>query len=145
MRIAPLLAAVFGILAVATALADLAGELTSARQRWADRGSDHYRFTISNGCYCGPAARGPVTVTVVDGEVSVRRASYLDPPVVKSPLHITIPRLFDWIDDALRRYPVKNFHLEFDPIDGHPTRFEYDDPAVHDDQTAIVIEDFEHL
>ena len=145
MRFASLLAAVFGILAAAAGSADFAGELASARERWAQHGSDHYRFTISDSCYCGPAVRGPVTVTVVDGEVSLRRASYLDPPVVRSPLHITIPRLFDWINEALKRYPTANFRLDFDPVDGHPMRFEHDDPAVHDDQEVIVVEDFEHL
>jgi len=145
MRIASMLGAVFGILAVATASADFAGDLASARERWTEHGSNHYRFIISESCYCGQATRGPVTVTVVDAEVSVRRTSHLDPPVVRSPLHITIPRLFEWIEQELRQHPTANFTLEFDSFDGHPTRFKYVEPSVNDVWMTIVVEEFERL
>jgi hypothetical protein len=53
--------------------------------------------------------------------------------------------LFDRIAEALRRFPAAKFELEFDPVDGHPMRFAYDDPLIDDDQTDLVIEDFKHL
>lgn len=143
MRIATWVGGIVGVLAVAPVYADLPGELASARQRWIERGSDNYRFTISQGCYCPPASLGPITVTVVDGKVG--RRSRLDPPVAESSLSITIPLLFDRIDAALRRYPSAIFYWKFDPVDGHPMRFEYDDPGSIDEESAILVKDFEHL
>jgi hypothetical protein len=142
MRIALVLAGVFGALATISVSADPAAELASARERWAERGSEHYSFTISDACYCPPASRGPRSVTVVDGEVA---PSHPLEPFKVSRLQITIPLLFDRIEEALRRFPTATFHLEFDPIDGHPTRFTYDDPAIDDEQESIVVEDFNHL
>ena len=141
MRIA-LVLAVFGALGTVSAYADPAAELASARERWAEQGSEHYRFTISNVCYCAPASRGPRSVTVVDGEVG---PSHPLEPFKVSRLRTTIPLLFDRIEEALRRFPTATFHLEFDPIDGHPTRFAYDDPAIDDEEETIVVEDFKYL
>jgi hypothetical protein len=143
MRIATWVGGVFGVLTVVPGWADFAGDLASARQRWAERGSDDYTFTISQGCYCPPASLGPITVTVIDGKVG--RRGHLDPPVARSSLSITIPFLFDRIDAALRLYPSATFHWEFDPVDGHPTRFEYDDLGIQDEQSVIIVKDFEHL
>ena len=145
MRVVPLMAAVIGILAATTASADLAGEVASARERWAAHGPNDYRFTISQGCYCRRVGRGPVTVTVVDGEVSLRRTSFLDPPVVRTPLHITMPQLFEWIEEELRQHPTANFNLEFDSFDGHPTRFKYVEPSVTDSWMTIVVDEFKRL
>jgi hypothetical protein len=79
---------------------------------------------------------------VVDGVV--KAPDVLEPFKVSS-LRTTIPLLFDWIDGVLRRFPRANFTWEFDPVDGHPIRFSYDDPALDDNQKAIVVEDFKHL
>ena len=142
MRIALLLAGVFGAFGVAPVAAGLPEELANARERWAERGSEHYSFTISNGCYCAPADRGPVTVTVVRGEAA--GPSALEPFKISS-LRITIPALFDQMDQALRRLKAAYFQFEFDPLDGHPTRIAYDDPAIDDDQWVIVVADLKHL
>jgi hypothetical protein len=53
--------------------------------------------------------------------------------------------LFDRIENALRRFPSAIFQLTVDPVDGHPTRFEYDDPMIDDEQSVIIVRDFEHL
>jgi hypothetical protein len=74
----------------------------------------------------------------------VQPSSLLEPFKV-SHLRTTIPLLFDRIEEALRRFPTANFLLEFDPVDGHPIRFSYDDPAIDDEEMAIVVEDFKHL
>jgi hypothetical protein len=142
MRIALVLAGVFGALGAAPLSADLPEELAGARERWAERGSQHYSFWISNACFCAPANRGPLSVTVVDG--AVKASNVLEPFKVSS-LRTTIPLLFDRIDEALRRFPTAKFQVEFDPVDGHPIRFSYDDPAIDDDQIAIAVEDFKHL
>lgn len=142
MRFALVLAAVFAALSAPPVYADFGEELAGARERWAARGSEHYSFTISNACSCAPASRGPRSVTVIDGEVA---SSHPLEPSVVSRLRITIPQIFDRIEDALRRFPTATFQLEFDPVDRHPTRFAYDDPAIDDDQIHIVVEDFEHL
>jgi hypothetical protein len=142
MRIALVLAGVFSALGTTPVRADPAEELARARERWAEQGSEHYSFTISNACFCGPASSGPRSVTVVDGEVA---PSHRFEPFKVSRLRTTIPLLFDRIEEALRQSPTATFHLEFDPIDGHPTRFAHDDPAIDDDQETIVVEDFKHL
>jgi hypothetical protein len=141
MRTALILAAGFGALGAFSVYADPAADLASARQRWAEQGSDHYSFTISNACFCAPASRGPRSVTVVDGEVG---PSHPLEPFKASRLRTTVPLLFERIEEALRRFPTVTFQLEFDPIDGHPTRFAYDDPAIDDDEIDIVVEDFKH-
>jgi hypothetical protein len=78
---------------------------------------------------------------VVDGELG---PSHPLEPFKASRLRTTVPLLFERIEEALRRFPTATFQLEFDPIDGHPTRFAYDDPAIDDDQIDIVVEDFKH-
>jgi hypothetical protein len=142
MRSALLVAGVLGAFGAAPVFADLTEELASAQERWAELGSEHYSFWISNGCFCAPADRGPINVTVIDGQVG--SPGRLEPFKVSS-LRTTIPLLFDWIEEALRRFPTANFHLEFDPVDGHPTRFSYDDPSIEDDGMEVVVEDFKHL
>lgn len=79
---------------------------------------------------------------MVDGEVG---PSHPLEPFKVSRLRVTIPLLFDRIEAALQRFPAATFHLEFDPVDGHPTRFSYDDPAIDDEEESIVVEDFKHL
>jgi uncharacterized protein DUF6174 len=142
MRIALALAGVLGALGVAPVSADLAEDLASARERWAEHGSEHYSFTISQYCYCAPADRGPIDVIVVDGQA--RPPTSMEPFKISS-LRTTIHSLFDSIELALRRFPAANFHLELDPVDGHPIRFACDDPAIDDDQTTIIVVNFKHL
>ena len=88
MRNTLILAVVFGALGTVSVYADPAAELASARERWAEQGSEHYSFTISNACYCAPASSGPRSVTVVDGEAGPSQPLE---PFKASRLRTTIP------------------------------------------------------
>ncbi|NIR80601.1 MAG: hypothetical protein GWO00_20260, partial [Gemmatimonadetes bacterium] len=47
-------------------------EIARNRERWSLVGPDSYTYGLERHCFCGALARGPVRVTVVDGEVTAR-------------------------------------------------------------------------
>jgi hypothetical protein len=133
---------------------ELLGDLKNARDKWAHNGSQHYQFTISDGCFClHPAYVGPLQVTVRQNKilhlVYVGRPyggyAYGHVVLIKTHLRTTVPELFDEIEKQVAHLPAANFSIQYDSTDGHPTRYEYDDPKIYDGQTSIELSAFKHL
>jgi hypothetical protein len=130
-------------------------QLAEAKAKWSERGSDHYTFVITDGCFClHPAYVGPLKVTVRKNRAEYPiyagksgRIYYKGKTVVmQTHLRTTIPDLFMLAENLLKdRHEDSSFRLEFDPNDGHPTRIYSEDPMLSDSQTDITVESFKHL
>jgi hypothetical protein len=114
-----------------------------AKALWADEGPASYSITIFRACEC--LADRPVVVTVVGGVVESRRYAEAgdDVPANYAGLFPSVDGLFDMIDD-LRRQKVAMIDVQYDPVDGHPTRIDVDRVRrTVDDEFRYTIRDFQ--
>lgn len=128
--------------------------LEQARAKWESHRSEDYAFEISNTCSCpDPADAGPLVIIVRGGKV--RRTVYVGNPRNgyspkqavrrRTSLRTTIPDLFELIEKKLRTFDNSHFKIKYDDKQGHPIRFEYDDPQHKGEETLIVVKDFKHI
>ncbi|MEP7001727.1 MAG: DUF6174 domain-containing protein [bacterium] len=121
-----------------------AGQLASARERWAANGTASYDFTISLSCFCAPNALRPVVVVVSNGVVHGRKykdtGADVTPPF--STAYSTIEGLFGIVEDARSRNAAQ-LDVVYDPERGYPTRISIDYVAkAIDDEVAYTVTDF---
>lgn len=155
MKIRLLLILSCGLLAIdATAQSSLMEELDQARSLWESRRLGDYAFIISNVCSCpDPIDAGPLLVVVEQGRL--RRALYLGESGAgyspgqsvrkRTPLRVTIPGLFQFMEKRLRRGNSVHFKIKYDTTYGYPTLFEYDDPALKGEEIRLQLKDFKRL
>jgi hypothetical protein len=125
---------------------DLAEQLRLSRDRWAQTGLADYQYTITRGCYCPPETVGPVVVEVRAGQVVSRRyagGSAVDPRFAD--LFVTVPGLFDLIEEAISR-PAAAVSVKYHPTLGYPESIGIDWLAgAMDDEVSYRVSDFASL
>lgn len=116
-------------------------ELAAARQRWAARGLDDYRFTYTRGCFCPPQYRGPFAVTVRDGAVAdVVYEGEGEPADRALSEYQTVDSLFDLIAAAYDR-GAATVHVTYDPATGQPTEAYIDyDERLTDEEVSFTVQ-----
>ena len=98
-------------------------ELTAARKRWEEWGSQSYDLTVRRSCEClYPEATGPVLVRVRDGVVESRTYVVRDEPVdfSEAGLYPDVTGLFRLVADAIHDGFLAE--VDYDPVSGHPVR-----------------------
>ena len=102
-----------------------------------------YSYTIERTCFCLPL--GPLTVTVVDGEVTsilTKSGKHLRPGGPRLQAYpITIDALFDYATEAETR--SARSEIGYDPTLGYPAQLDIDWTAsTPDDDVQIAVTDF---
>lgn len=112
--------------------------LASARARWSATSSPSYSYKVNRACECVLGGR-LIAVTVNNG--SVVSAAYVDSrSAVEQALLtyvLTVPDLFDLIQDALDRRAVY-LAVTYDPTFGYPTHIEVDYSANTVDDEVVM-------
>lgn len=114
--------------------------LEVARGRWAESGPVNYEMTVERVCFCAPDWRGPVRVTVRDGQVVGR--TYLDGnrPVAtdRADLFPGVEGIFDFIGEALDENPAR-VEAEYDLRNGRPIRvwIDYDEMQADEERGYV--------
>lgn len=153
MKIKASLLLLWFVTAGAVAQSPLMEDLARAKSKWESRRFENYSFVISNSCSCpDPLHRGPLRIVVEEG--SLRRAVYLGESRdgytsgqsvrKRGPLRVTMPGLFKFIEQQLKRGNAAEFKIKYDDKTGHPLRFEYDDPE-SDKPARIEVKDLKRL
>jgi hypothetical protein len=115
------LAPVLFLAACAAPMVSAPGGGSEARQRWERQGIDDYRYVYSVVCFC--PERGPVQVTVRDGQVASVGSADPNARVGQQLLVVlTVDEVFDRIEEAEENgTPTK---VEYHPQLGYPTSAE---------------------
>lgn len=142
--------------AEAAAQSALMEELAQAESKWESQRLEDYSFTVSNSCSCpNPLHRGPLRIVVEQGRL--RQAVYLGEGAdgyssgqavrKRSPLRVTMPDLFRFIEQKLRRAGDNgaDFKTKYDAKTGHLLRFEYADSESKDGKARLEVKDFKRL
>ncbi len=102
-------------------------DLDLNRRLWAAQNLANYRMTYTVQCFCPAAARGPFTVTVVDGQMrSVEPVPGGDELALYAVY--TVEGLFQLVEDAYARGAAR-VEVTYHPDLGYPTRVFIDDDA----------------
>lgn len=108
-------------------------QIVEHRERWEARSFRDYSYRLQRNCFCGPEARGPVRVSVRQGQVVRVLEAETEEPVRDDLVHLFpgVAGLFSLLLDAVDRdaYEVE---VEWDAELGYPTRFFID----YDSRTA---------
>jgi hypothetical protein len=102
------------------------GQLAEARAQWALRSIDSYDFVLRRSCYCGGGTE-PARVQVRDGvrtSVVYVEDGTTVPPLF-APLYLTVPELFDFIEDAIDR-GAHSIQVRYHATLGYPTSIQVD-------------------
>jgi hypothetical protein len=131
---------------------DLLRDLRNARSSWAEHGPTNYAFTMTTSCLCTSApALGPVRITVTEGKavrtvyIGPTRKGYTHGVLLAAETKMTsVPELFKEIEFAIATRPSKSasFSVQYNIVDGHPMRYQYDDSG-SDDSFNVVLSDFQ--
>ncbi|MCC5636519.1 DUF6174 domain-containing protein [Nostoc sp. CHAB 5844] len=118
------------------------------RRLWNEQNIRNYRYTLTNGCFCLPEARGPVVITVKNG-ITTSIKSVATGKQVSNPEFFerfkTIPKLFDVIADAIAD-KADNIDVQYNPKLGYPTQIAIDyDFQIADEELYLTIENFQVL
>lgn len=112
--------------------------LAAARAAWNAQTATSYTYKVNRSCECVLGGR-LMAVTVVSGAVAT--AGYVDSgAAVEQALLtyvLTVPDLFDLIQDALDRKPAY-LAVTYDPLYGYPTRIEIDYSANAVDDEVVM-------
>jgi hypothetical protein len=75
------------------------------------------------------------------------RAGYTPGQAVRkrTPMRVTVPGLFEFIEKKLRRGNAAFFKVKYDDKAGYPLRFEYDDPALKGEEIRIELKNIKRL
>jgi hypothetical protein len=118
--------------------------------KWQDAKINHYRYSLSVGCFCAFREEMPVTVEVLDGEIvsitSVKGTliDSTDPSYSTIEYYATIDRLFSQLKSALDE--ADEVATTYDPIYGFPTSISIDQiKQAVDDELFITVDHFEIL
>lgn len=114
---------------------------------WNQQNIRNYRYTLSNSCFCAPAARGPVIITVRNGITTSITTTTGEP--VSNPeffeRYRTIPKLFNVIVDAIARR-ADRIDVQYNGQRGYPTQISIDYSfQIADEELFLTIENFQTL
>lgn len=116
------------------------------RQLWSEQNILNYRYTLTNGCFCIPEARGPVVITVQNGiatSITTPTGEPVNPEFFER--YKTIPKLFDVIADAIARKAF-DLDVQYDSQLGYPTQININyDSQIADEELYLTIENFQVL
>ena len=112
---------------------------------WNKQNLSNYRYTLSNGCFCIPDARGPVVIEVRNRQTvsvtSVETGQAVDPQFFQR--YNTIPKLFNVIEDAIKRQAF-SLDVEYNHRYGYPTKINIDYNAqIADEEIFLTIQNFQ--
>ncbi|MBE9206570.1 hypothetical protein IQ244_08585 [Nostoc sp. LEGE 06077] len=121
--------------------------LIKSRRLWNQQNIRNYRYTLSNSCFCAPAARGPVIITVKNGIATSITTTTGEP--VSNPeffeRYKTIPKLFNVIADAIAR-KADRIDVQYNRKLGYPTQISIDYSFQQaDEELFLTIENFQAL
>lgn len=120
--------------------------LEDARQLWQAQGWDSYAFTLQRLCFCG-GGTDPAEVVVRNNErVSVTDIATGEPiPSEFTQYYLTVPELFDFIEDAIDR-EAHEIDVSYEPSVGYPAsvRIDYIKNAI-DEEMAFEASDLRAL
>jgi hypothetical protein len=125
--------------------ARMLAELAANQAKWNSTRPAAYQYTWANGCFCPPAATGPFTVTVRDGEMLVEAARKGDAdPGTYALQHASIEDVFAATRSSIAT--AAKIQVAYDPQFGFPTSVNVDpiENAV-DDEFSLSISDFAAL
>jgi hypothetical protein len=116
--------------------------LAEARGQWALRSIDSYDFVLQRSCFCGGGTQ-PARVAVRDGVrtsvVFVEDGSAV--PAQFAGLYLTVPELFDFIEDAIDR-GAHSIQVRYHGTLGYPTSIQVDyDASAIDEEMAFTATD----
>ncbi|WP_242051660.1 DUF6174 domain-containing protein [Nostoc sp. FACHB-280] len=122
-------------------------QLRRNRRLWNQQNIRNYRYTLSRSCFCAPAARGPVIITVRNGITASITTTTGEP--VSNPeffeRYKTIPKLFNVIADAIARR-ADNVEVTYNSQRGYPTQISIDYSFQQaDEELFLTIENFQEL
>lgn len=117
------------------------------RDSWNQQNIFNYRYTLSNGCFCIPDARGPVVIEVRNGKTtsitSVATGKPANPQYFQQ--YNTIPKLFNVIQDAIARRAF-SLNVRYSSSLGYPTQINIDyDSQIADEELYLTIENFQKI
>ena len=95
-------------------------ELAQARARWNAAGLNNYSFEQRQLCFCPPGVAEWARVTVSDGRV-VSAVRPEDGLPIESGSRLTVPQLFDIVEQASDDDYLSDIQVEFDAQYGYPT------------------------
>jgi Family of unknown function (DUF6174) len=128
--------------------------LDAARQQWSSLGITNYEITVADeNCFClyGPYY-GPNRIIVRDGKIS--RVVYLgerrdgfrrgDSLTHKNALKYTVNKIFEQLEQTIRLMTANTkLDVEYDPKYGFPTLIDFDRPDWEDEQSRLIVTDFQ--
>jgi hypothetical protein len=128
-------------------------ELRAVQAKWESLRIEDYSFVISNKCVCPNLAHvGPLLITVRGGKV--RSAVYMGAPRdgysvgqavrKRTPLRVSIDGLFERIEKQLRTQNPAHFKIKYE-AGVYPVRLEYDNPALNNEESLILIKDLKRI
>ncbi|WP_242048522.1 MULTISPECIES: DUF6174 domain-containing protein [Nostocaceae] len=122
-------------------------QLVVNRKLWNQQNIRNYRYTLSRSCFCAPAARGPVIITVRNG-ITASITTTTGQPVSNPEFferYKTIPKLFNVIADAIARR-ADNVDVTYNSRRGYPTQISIDYSfQTADEELFLTIENFQTL
>jgi hypothetical protein len=126
---------------------DVGGQPETPRAVWAAQEIDSYRFDLTIGCFCIREMTRPVTIEVVDGQVS--SITYIDDGTAADPLFFegfaTIDQLFERLAEKEAQNPVL-FDVTYDQELGIPLDAEIDvSEQMADEELWLTVRNFEAI
>jgi hypothetical protein len=116
---------------------DERAELAQARAKWNSAGLSNYVFEQRQLCFCPPGVGEWARVTVAEGRV-VSAVRPEDGLPIESGSRLTVPQLFDVIEQARDDEFLQDIEVEFDAQYGYPTSIHLEaKPDVQDGGRSI--------
>ncbi|MFN6572245.1 hypothetical protein A6770_13755 [Nostoc minutum NIES-26] len=116
------------------------------RNLWNQQNIYNYQYTLSNGCFCIPEARGPVVIKVRNGQtisITLADGQPANPEFFQK--YNTIPKLFDVIQDAIER-KASSLNVQYNHKLGYPMQINIDySSQIADEELYLTIENFKKL
>ncbi len=118
--------------------------LQQAQALWNTKATSTYQVIVTQTCFCPPALRQPLRVSVSGGEVV--EVEGLEQPVKQrdqlDTSRLTVAGLFRFIEQSAERDPHK-LEVEYDPGFGFPRHIDYDGhEMIADDEFQYELTDF---
>ena len=125
---------------------DLATRLAENRSRWESLGIDDYRFRLQRSVFGPVEGNRPVDIEVRNGQVvSATWPDGTPLPEQYGYNRLTIPQVFDLIDDAIQRH-ADRIDVDWDPRTGIPRQLYIDySTQIADEEIGLSISRFQPL
>ena len=122
-------------------------QLQRNKQLWAKQNISNYRFTVRQTCFCSMESKQPVNIEVRNGKVtsivpaidalSFNREDFTN--------HDSIPKLFDVIEDAIKK-EAEDLFVTYHPTLGYPTKISINyEQWTADDEISFTVENLQPL